>query len=748
MAFYKIKSGRVTGARGVLDYTGEQGHLFYSQDDNVLRISDGHTLGGIPITFGGNVGLSTATVTQLIANSLINYATQVFVNSQGFITTAALAGYATETWVTNHNYLQVETGVHSVTGTANQVIVTDLGNRDIQLSTPQNLNSTATVTFGNLTVNNLNVLNTLTSVVPAVVEGYRIYLASTSTSDTQINGGGIVLGTSTWQTGLLYSLPENYWYTTDSAGFQTEHLIATRTTVSNLTVLTNADIGYSNLQGQFANALLQIDAANDSYAQVNFQNHSSSTWASGDFVVTNDIGTDGKHFIDMGINSSRWSTSSWVINGANDGYLYIDSGNLAIGTTATEIVTFVGPTDTADSIISRATATTITYSVDLMPSQDATYQLGKPGLRWKGIYVGTGSLWIQDVSLGTDAELTVDAGVLYVNGAFQLQVGQLKFFENTIESTTGATDIQIGLTTSTANLVLNRNTVIATGKSLVFGTGGSQTVAWNSTATVLWNQITGVPGFATTATVTALIANSLTNYATQTYVTTRGYITSSSLSVATGSAVSGGALAYSTTTGVFTFNPATAYTLSTATASTLGGVKIGTGINAAVDGTISVTPFSTSTLVATAVTANTVAGGYVSSITAGTGTQVSTSTGAVTIWALPAQAITSTGTTQTTGLTVDFSGPSFITWQPSGNGTRTITLTGFTPGRKVEMFITPHATNDIFTVNGVTTTQCSNGKNTFTMNGVGASQQTSFILQFYCTTNAIGGVWIYGNGSL
>ena len=28
------------------------------------------------------------------------------------------------------------------------------------------------------------------------------------------------------------------------------------------------------------------------------------------------------------------------------------------------------------------------------------------------------------------------------------------------------------------------------------------------------------------------------------------------------------------------------------------------------------------------------------------------------------------------------------------------------------------------------------------------SAQTSFILQFYCTTNAIGGVWIYGNGSL
>ena len=921
--------------------------------------------------FTNDIGyLTNSSVGPIIANSLTNYATKVYVNSQGFITADIFTVTNVSTFVNDAHYLQVETGVHSVTGTANQVIVTDLGNRDIKLSTPQNLNTTATVTFGNLTVNNLNVLNTITNLTPAVVEGYRLYLASNSTQDTQIDGGGIVLGTSTWTTGILYSLNNNYWYTMDDAGFQTEHLIATKTTVTTLTVTGGANIGYSNLMGQFSNALLQIDAAADTYSQVNFQNHSSSTWASGDFVVTNDIGTDGKHYIDMGINSSRWSTSSWVINGANDGYLYIDSGNLAIGTTATEIVTFIGPTDTTDSIITVANATTITYSVDLMPSIDAQYLLGRPGQRWKGIYVGTGSVWINDISLGTDAELTVDNGVLYVNGAFQLQVGQLKFFQNTIESTTGGTDIQIGQTTSTANivlnrnvilatgktfglqdqlspfttstlsviggiltvsnaaglqagqikinnnviesttggtdiqigqttstanLVLNRNTVIATGKTLVFGSGGVQSVAWNSTATVLWSQITGVPAigvtsittgtgirvdhstgtvniswandggyitssaltgyatqsyvlglgytttatvtsliansltnyatqtyvnsqgfitssalspYTTTATVTALIANSLTNYATQTYVTTRGYITSSSLSVTTGSAVSGGALAYSTTTGVFTFNPATAYTLSTATnsalggvkiganitaagdgtisvaapytlttgtASVLGGVKIGSGINAAGDGTISVTPFNTSTLVAhavladtattatnagyaysfntgtlvtTAVTANTVAGGYVSSITAGTGTQVSTSTGAVTIWALPAQAITSTATTTASNYTLDLSGPTFIAWQPSANGSRTITLSGFAPGRKVELWITPHAITDVFTVSGVTTGQCSNNKNTFTLNGVGASQQTSFILQIYCTTNAIGGVWIYGNGSV
>jgi hypothetical protein len=138
----------------------------------------------------------------------------------------------------------------------------------------------------------------------------------------------------------------------------------------------------------------------------------------------------------------------------------------------------------------------------------------------------------------------------------------------------------------------------------------------------------------------------------------------------------------------------------------------------------------------------------VTSITAGTGTAISTSTGAVTIWTVPQTITSSTGTNTATNLTVDLSGPTFVHWQPSANGNRTITLSGFTPGRKVEMFITPHATNDVFTVSGVTASQCSNGVNTFTMNGVGASQQSSFILQIYCTTNAIGGVWIYGNGTL
>ena len=111
------------------------------------------------------------------------------------------------------------------------------------------------------------------------------------------------------------------------------------------------------------------------------------------------------------------------------------------------------------------------YDEDLIPSVDNTYSLGSELLRWKEVHIGPGTLFMQDQNdTGLNAELTVVDGVLKINGANQLQVGQLKFIDNTIESTTGAEDIQIGSLTSSANLVLNRNVVMGEGKT--FNTTG------------------------------------------------------------------------------------------------------------------------------------------------------------------------------------------------------------------------------------------------------------------------------------
>ena len=115
--------------------------------------------------------------------------------------------------------------------------------------------------------------------------------------------------------------------------------------------------------------------------------------------------------------------------------------------------------------------------LDLIPALDNTYTLGTSASRWKSISVGPGTINITDQTLLTDASLTVNNGVLQINGANQLQVGQLKFVDNTIESISGGINIQIGLTGSTASLLLNRNVVIAPGKTLTFGDGSVQSTA-------------------------------------------------------------------------------------------------------------------------------------------------------------------------------------------------------------------------------------------------------------------------------
>ena len=122
---------------------------------------------------------------------------------------------------------------------------------------------------------------------------------------------------------------------------------------------------------------------------------------------------------------------------------------------------------------------------NLIPAVDNVSFLGNATNRWANIFLGPGTLYMTDANVlsNVTAELTVLNGVLLINGVNQQQVGQLKFVNNTIESTTGNIPIEIGITSSSADLLLNRNTVIAAGKTLTAGdinSIGNLTVSTNS----------------------------------------------------------------------------------------------------------------------------------------------------------------------------------------------------------------------------------------------------------------------------
>jgi hypothetical protein len=129
------------------------------------------------------------------------------------------------------------------------------------------------------------------------------------------------------------------------------------------------------------------------------------------------------------------------------------------------------------------------------------------------------------------------------------------------------------------------------------------------------------------------------------------------------------------------------------------------------------------------------------------GTTITANAGVISAVPTGVDSFTSLVTTQITTLAVDMTtGPSMIFWQPGTAGNRAITLSNFTAGRRVKIFITPKNANNIFTFTGVTASQCSNGVITYVLGGGGVAQ-SSMMIEVLSTTAAIGGVWIFGFGS-
>lgn len=94
--------------------------------------------------------------------------------------------------------------------------------------------------------------------------------------------------------------------------------------------LTVSGIGATITSG-LVNAIADLTSSVDGYGQVNIRNSRSAPNASGDLVITADTGTDSSNYIDLGVNNTGFSTSSWTINGPLDGYLYASDGNMSIG---------------------------------------------------------------------------------------------------------------------------------------------------------------------------------------------------------------------------------------------------------------------------------------------------------------------------------------------------------------------------------------------------------------------------------
>ncbi len=81
---------------------------------------------------------------------------------------------------------------------------------------------------------------------------------------------------------------------------------------------------------------------------------------------------------------------------------------------------------------------------DLIPAKDNLFTLGSETRRWKGLQLGPGTLYIEDITTGLQAGISVNGGALLVDGADSLRIGNLRLTKTGIESIISGQDITIG----------------------------------------------------------------------------------------------------------------------------------------------------------------------------------------------------------------------------------------------------------------------------------------------------------------
>lgn len=99
----------------------------------------------------------------------------------------------------------------------------------------------------------------------------------------------------------------------------------------------------------FNAALSEMYGDVDSFAQSYARNINDGTEASADMIVYRDnTVADSANFLDMGINSSNFSSATWPIFTPSSMYLYGDGGEMFVGSGTDDLIFFTGGVDTTD----------------------------------------------------------------------------------------------------------------------------------------------------------------------------------------------------------------------------------------------------------------------------------------------------------------------------------------------------------------------------------------------------------------
>ncbi len=277
----------------------------------------------------------------------------------------------------------------------------DIVDGDLLLASTTRITNSGAAFFTNLNLSsNLYVSGTTMLSTLTVDSATSTNLFATNANFTNLTAGTFGVTDLTWTnaTGTILNIDNitggtaTFDNLTATSATFTNMVVMENTTVENLTFgnatggnlvtygqvsstsmyVLNSELGYATAHNMVVDETLRVGVGDfpiigdsvaqfggtvDSYLQVNLQNHSSGTSASGDYIVTADIGDDSNYYLDLGINSSNYSNPDFSITGPLDAYLYAYSANLTIGTaTASSAILFhAGGTESTDEVM-RITA--------------------------------------------------------------------------------------------------------------------------------------------------------------------------------------------------------------------------------------------------------------------------------------------------------------------------------------------------------------------------------------------------------
>jgi len=158
----------------------------------------------------------------------------------------------------------------------------------------------------------------------------------------------------------------------------------------------NIQAGFAVPSTAFGNIIFNGTGLANSSSQLNIQNVDSvGTNNSADIIATAPNGTDTSKYIDMGINGNNFVSSVWTVSGKNDGYVYINQGNLTLGTDTpnTTVKVHVGGT-LAGNVVTTFSNSNVTICGNLIVCN---------------VYVPTANN-----SVGTTGQISYDSSYVYI----------------------------------------------------------------------------------------------------------------------------------------------------------------------------------------------------------------------------------------------------------------------------------------------------------------------------------------------